>query len=48
MSASSRPYWSIAVSPTGETAWSFNTMGMYRGKQTQGGLFEIGIYKDEP
>lgn len=38
----------IAVAPTGEVAWSFNTTGMYRGRQTQGGPIEVGIYKDEP
>jgi L-asparaginase / beta-aspartyl-peptidase len=38
----------IAISPSGEMAWSFNTPGMYRAKQAEGGKLEIGIYNDEP
>jgi len=38
----------IAIAPNGEMAWSFNTPGMYRARQTEGGKVEIGIYNDEP
>jgi L-asparaginase / beta-aspartyl-peptidase len=38
----------IAISPNGEMAWSFNTPGMYRAKQSEGGKIEVGIYNDEP
>ncbi len=38
----------IAVAPDGQTAWSFNTSGMYRARQTAGGAPQVGIYKDEP
>jgi beta-aspartyl-peptidase (threonine type) len=38
----------IAITPDGQTAWSFNTPGMFRAKLQQGGKVEIGIYRDEP
>ena len=38
----------IAVAPSGEIAWSFNTTGMYRASQTAGGPLQVSIYKDEP
>jgi beta-aspartyl-peptidase (threonine type) len=38
----------IAIAPDGQMAWSFNTPGMYRARQTEGGKLEIGIYNDEP
>jgi hypothetical protein len=28
--------------------WSFNTPGMFRARQTEGGQVEIKIYSDEP
>ena len=37
----------IAVAPSGETAWSFNTSGMYRARVTDGRPLEVAIYKDE-
>ena len=37
----------IAVAPDGEMAWSFNTSGMFRARQAEGGKPEIHIYKDE-
>jgi beta-aspartyl-peptidase (threonine type) len=38
----------IAIAPDGQMAWSFNTPGMYRARQTEGGKLEIDIYNDEP
>jgi beta-aspartyl-peptidase (threonine type) len=38
----------IAIAPDGQIAWSFNTPGMYRARQSEGGELEIGIYNDEP
>ncbi len=38
----------IAITPDGQMAWSFNTPGMYRARQVEGGKLEIGIYNDEP
>lgn len=38
----------IAVAPDGQTAWSFNTSGMYRARQMAGGAPQVGIYQDEP
>ena len=38
----------IAATPDGQTAWSFNTSGMYRARQTAGGAPQVAIYKDEP
>lgn len=37
----------IAVGPDGQVAWSFNTSGMYRGRQSQGGPISVAIYGDE-
>lgn len=37
----------IAVAPSGEIAWSFNTTGMYRASLTAGGPLQVSIYKDE-
>jgi L-asparaginase / beta-aspartyl-peptidase len=37
----------IAVAPDGQMAWSFNTSGMLRARQAEGGKPEIFIYKDE-
>jgi beta-aspartyl-peptidase (threonine type) len=38
----------IAVTPDGQIAWSFNTPGMYRARQTEGGKAQISIYSNEP
>jgi beta-aspartyl-peptidase (threonine type) len=38
----------IALTPDGQLAWSFNTPGMFRAKQAEGGKAQIGIYRDEP
>ena len=38
----------IAIAPNGQLAWSFNTPGMYRARQTEGGKPEVAIYADEP
>ena len=38
----------IAISPDGQTAWSFNSPGMYRARLAEGGKTQISIYKDEP
>jgi beta-aspartyl-peptidase (threonine type) len=38
----------IAIAPDGQTAWSFNTSGMYRARMAQGGQPTIAIYNDEP
>lgn len=38
----------IAIAPDGQLAWSFNTEGMYRARQVEGGAAQIGIYRDEP
>ena len=38
----------IAITPNGQTAWSFNTPGMFRAKLREGGKPEIAIYHDEP
>jgi beta-aspartyl-peptidase (threonine type) len=38
----------IAITPDGQTAWSFNTPGMFRAKLHEGGKPEIAIYHDEP
>jgi len=37
----------IVVSAQGETAFSFNTSGMYRGRADSTGVNEIGIFNDE-
>jgi beta-aspartyl-peptidase (threonine type) len=38
----------IAVAPDGQMAWSFNTPGMFRARQAEGGKIEVHIYNDEP
>ncbi|HEX3892473.1 MAG TPA: isoaspartyl peptidase/L-asparaginase [Terracidiphilus sp.] len=38
----------IALTPDGQMAWSFNTPGMYRARQAEGGKAEVEIYSDEP
>jgi beta-aspartyl-peptidase (threonine type) len=38
----------IALTPDGKVAWSFNTPGMYRARQTEGGQPQGSIYADEP
>jgi beta-aspartyl-peptidase (threonine type) len=38
----------IAIAPDGQFAWSFNTPGMYRARQSEGGKLEVSIYRDEP
>jgi L-asparaginase / beta-aspartyl-peptidase len=38
----------IAVTPDGQVAWSFNTPGMFRARQVEGGKIEVHIYNDEP
>ncbi len=38
----------IAIAPDGQLAWSFNTAGMFRGRQVEGGSIEVHIYSDEP
>ncbi|MFZ0664068.1 MAG: isoaspartyl peptidase/L-asparaginase [Acidobacteriaceae bacterium] len=37
----------IAITPNGQTAWSFNTPGMFRAKWKQGTQPQIAIYHDE-
>ena len=37
----------IAITPDGQLVWSFNTEGMFRARQLEGGPLEIGIYDDE-
>jgi beta-aspartyl-peptidase (threonine type) len=38
----------IAIAPGGQLAWSFNTPGMFRARQVEGGQIEVHIYNDEP
>jgi beta-aspartyl-peptidase (threonine type) len=38
----------IAIAADGQLAWSFNTPGMFRAKQVEGGQVEVHIYNDEP
>jgi beta-aspartyl-peptidase (threonine type) len=38
----------IALTPDGQLAWTFNTPGMFRARQREGGKLETGIYNDEP
>lgn len=38
----------IAITPDGQMAWSFNTRGMFRARQAEGGKIEVHIYNDEP
>ncbi len=37
----------IALTPDGQMAWSFNTSGMYRARQAEGGTAVVEIYADE-
>lgn len=37
----------IAVSPRGETAWSFNTPGMYRGSASSERAPHVAIFRDD-
>lgn len=37
----------IAIAPDGQTAFSFNTPGMFRARQEEGGKLEVKIYADE-
>ena len=37
----------ILVTPTGDALYSFNTVGMYRGRATSDGVSEVAIYGDE-
>ena len=37
----------IALTPDGQTAFSFNTPGMFRARIAEGGKLEVHIYKDE-
>ena len=37
----------IVVAPNGDTVFSFNTSGMYRGRATSGGMNEVAIYGDD-
>ena len=37
----------IALTPDGQTAFSFNTPGMFRARLSEGGKIEVHIYKDE-
>ncbi|MBT9446450.1 MAG: isoaspartyl peptidase/L-asparaginase [Hyphomonadaceae bacterium] len=38
----------IVMGANGESAWSFNTPGMYRARLVAGGTPVVAIYKDEP
>lgn len=38
----------IAVAPDGQLAWSFNTPGMFRARQREGGPVEVHIFNNEP
>ena len=38
----------IAIAPDGQTAWSFNTPGMYRARMSEGGQPVVAVYNDEP
>ncbi len=37
----------IALTPDGQLAWGFNTPGMFRARRVEGGVVQIGIYRDE-
>jgi beta-aspartyl-peptidase (threonine type) len=37
----------IALTPDGQSAFSFNTPGMFRARLSEGGKLEVHIYKDE-
>ncbi|HYE50384.1 MAG TPA: isoaspartyl peptidase/L-asparaginase [Azospirillaceae bacterium] len=38
----------VAVAPDGQVAWSFNTSGMYRARQVEGGPPVVAIFRGEP
>jgi beta-aspartyl-peptidase (threonine type) len=38
----------IALTPDGQLVWSFNTPGMFRARQAEGGKIEVHLYSDEP
>ena len=38
----------IGLTPDGQLAWSFNTPGMFRARQVEGGALQVGVYRDEP
>jgi beta-aspartyl-peptidase (threonine type) len=38
----------IVAGPNGDLAWAFNTSGMHRARQVEGGPLVVSIYKDEP
>jgi L-asparaginase / beta-aspartyl-peptidase len=38
----------IAIASDGQSAWSFNTPGMYRARMSQGNQPTIAVYNDEP
>lgn len=38
----------IAVAPDGQLVWSFNTPGMFRARQVEGGAAEVRIFAGEP
>src|SRR5271168_236332 len=38
----------IALTPDGQLGWGFNTPGMFRARLVEGGVTQIGIYRDEP
>jgi beta-aspartyl-peptidase (threonine type) len=38
----------IAVTPSGQMAWSFNTPGMFRARLAEGGKIQMGVYNDQP
>lgn len=37
----------IAIAPDGQMTWSFNTPGMFRARQVEGGKVEVAVYSDE-
>ncbi len=38
----------IAMTPDGNSVWSFNTSGMFRARLKEGGQVTVAIYNDEP
>jgi beta-aspartyl-peptidase (threonine type) len=38
----------IALTPDGQLAWGYNSLGMFRARLVEGGSVQMGIYKDEP
>jgi beta-aspartyl-peptidase (threonine type) len=38
----------IAITPDGQSIWSYNTPGMFRARLKEGGKLELSIYNDEP